>query len=180
MTKKKVLVVFAHSYIENSRLQKALLQAITPMDVVTVSNLSQAYPDYKIDILHEQKLMLEHDHIVLQFPFFWYSTPAILKHWLDEVLTYGFAYGEGKQLTGKTLSVAITTGGDEIAYSDQGYNRRNVNEYLVTFEQTANLCGLIYQKPYLFQGANSKDLDDAKIAAKALEYKQYLLNKLEG
>lgn len=175
----KVLVVFAHSYYQTSRLNKALLHEISEIPGVTLHNLTLAYPDFKIDIAKEQQLLLEHEHIVLQFPFFWYSAPALLKHWLDEVLTYGFAYGDGKKLTGKTFSLALTTGGDEIAYSDQGYNRFNIHDFLKSFDQTAHLCGLVYKEPFLFQGANKPELSDDKIQAKAKAYKEYLLTKLD-
>jgi len=40
--------------------------------------------------------------IVFHHPFYWYSSPAILKEWQDLVLEYGFAYGhEGTALRGK-------------------------------------------------------------------------------
>jgi len=48
--------------------------------------------------------LLEHDRIVLQFPMYWYSMPPLLKKWLDDVLTYNFAYGsKGDKLKGKDL-----------------------------------------------------------------------------
>ena len=52
--------------------------------------------------------------IVLMHPIQWYSMPALLKLWLDEVLTYGWAYGPGgSALKGKDLWLVATTGGPE-------------------------------------------------------------------
>ena len=51
------------------------------------------YPDFKIDVAEEQKHLAAADRIILQFPFYWYSTPALLKQWQDDVLTYGWAFG---------------------------------------------------------------------------------------
>ncbi|PST49908.1 hypothetical protein COO72_00505 [Bifidobacterium callitrichos] len=42
-----------------------------------------------VDVVAEQKLVEEHDRIVLQFPPYWYSSPAPLKEWEDKVLAYG-------------------------------------------------------------------------------------------
>ena len=57
--------------------------------------LYAAYPDFMIDVKREQQLLLDHDIIVLQHPFYWYSSPAIIKEWLDLVLENGWAYGTG-------------------------------------------------------------------------------------
>ena len=35
------------------------------------------------------------DILILQFPLYWFSMPAILKGWVDRVLVPGFAYGGG-------------------------------------------------------------------------------------
>ena len=42
----------------------------------------------------EQQRLADHDLIVLQFPLYWYTGPALLKEWLDLVWLQGFAYGE--------------------------------------------------------------------------------------
>ncbi len=65
----------------------------------------------------EQKLLLDHDLIVFQHPFYWYSCPAIVKEWLDLVLENGWAYGPGgTRLAGKFMMSAVSTGGSEMAY----------------------------------------------------------------
>ncbi|WP_225875317.1 NAD(P)H-dependent oxidoreductase [[Limnothrix rosea] IAM M-220] len=52
----------------------------------------------------EKQLCLDHNIVVWQHPFFWYSAPAMLKKWPDLVLEYGFAYGhEGTALHGKNV-----------------------------------------------------------------------------
>ncbi len=65
-----------------------------------------------INVKREQALLSEHDIIVFQHPFYWYSCPAIMKEWMDLVLEYGYAYGpEAHALNGKQWLSAITTGG---------------------------------------------------------------------
>lgn len=60
---------------------------------MAVQDLYEVYPTLNISAKREQKLLLEHDAIVFQHPFYWYSTPAILKEWQDIVLEHGWAYG---------------------------------------------------------------------------------------
>ncbi|MBP1626389.1 MAG: dehydrogenase [Holophagaceae bacterium] len=79
------------------------------------------------DILLEQKKVHECDLLILQFPLWWFSMPAILKGWVDRVMTLGFAYGNGKWydrggLQGRRAMLSITTGGPEHYYSERGIN----------------------------------------------------------
>ncbi len=75
------------------------------------------------DIKVEQQKLLSSDMLILQFPLWWWSYPAILKGWLDRVLSSGFAYGEGAELVPKRVMYSITTGGannsEELEYYQQ-------------------------------------------------------------
>lgn len=63
------------------------------------------------DIASEQQQLLDADVIVVQFPLYWSTYPAVLKHWIDEVFTYGFAFGpNGSQLQDKPVLFSITAG----------------------------------------------------------------------
>lgn len=111
--------------------------------------------------------------IVLQFPFYWYSTPAILKEWQDAVLAYGFAYGSaGDKLRGKKLLVATTTGGPGHAYEAGGYNQYTLSELLRPLQATANLAGMAYQP--VFSASGVIGLDDAELDKIATAYHQRL------
>jgi len=46
------------------------------------------------EVREEQRKLASAELLILQFPLWWYGTPAILKGWLDRVLTEGFAYGD--------------------------------------------------------------------------------------
>ncbi|MBD1866537.1 NAD(P)H-dependent oxidoreductase [Cyanobacteria bacterium FACHB-471] len=151
----QILILFAHPALEKSRINRRLIQAVQELDAVTVHDLYEQYPDFHINVKAEQDLLLAHDIIVFHHPFYWYSSPAILKEWQDLVLEHGFAYGKGgTALRGKKFLSAITTGGGEQAYCRQGYNRFSVRELLVPFEQTAHLCGMEYLPPFVVQGTH--------------------------
>jgi putative NADPH-quinone reductase len=60
----------------------------------------------------EQRLLSEHDRVIFQFPWYWYSSPAMIKAYQDEVFTYNFAYGsKGDKLSGKEFKIATTVVG---------------------------------------------------------------------
>jgi len=153
---KRVLILFAHPSLERSEVNRHLLAASGTIDRVSVVDLYAEYPSFRIDIEREQQRLREHDVIVFMFPLFWYSTPAILKEWQDLVLEYGFAYGqEGTALQGKSFLCALTAGGRETAYREQGYNHYTIRELLRPLEQTAVLCGMRYLPPFTLFGARS-------------------------
>lgn len=68
------------------------------------------------DIELSQELLGWADHIVFFYPVWWASMPALLKGWLDRVLTPGFAYNvKGlktiKHLKGRTAQLFLTSDG---------------------------------------------------------------------
>ncbi|CCC72141.1 hypothetical protein NCAS_0J01620 [Naumovozyma castellii] len=85
------------------------------------------------DVMEEQEKMKWADLIILQFPFWWFSVPAILKGWVDRVFTYNFAYGLGEYdethfgerygegaMVGKKGMLMVTAGGHPEIFSKRG------------------------------------------------------------
>jgi glutathione-regulated potassium-efflux system ancillary protein KefG len=144
------LLVLAHPALHRSRANAALLEAARTRPEVTVHDLYQDYADFLIDVEAEQKRLLDHQLIIIQFPMYWYSPPALLKEWLDMVWLHGFAHGrQGTRLSGKTMLVAVTAGGDAAAYHPDGINRFSMAEFLRPLEATAHLCGLVWAEPFI-------------------------------
>jgi len=171
----RVLLVFAHPALERSHANTALANAAEAVEGVTFHDLYEAYPDFVIDVEAAQRRLLDHQVIALQFPLYWYSTPALMKEWLDLVWLHGFAYGKGgTRLVGKRLFVACTTGGPAQAYHRRGYNRFTMDEFLRPLEQTADLCGMSWETPFVVHGARLKTGD--QIVAEAGRFRA----RLEG
>lgn len=166
----RVLLLYAHPAPHRSLANAALLAAVRDLAGVTVHDLYEAYPDLLIDIEAEQDLLVRHDVIVLQHPFFWYSAPAIVKEWLDVVLEHGFAYGDtGTALAGKSWMHAVTTGGGAAAYGPTSRNRFTIPELLRPFEATAALCGCTWLDPFVMHAAHVLDRDG--LAAESARYR---------
>lgn len=152
--KLSVLVLAAHPDWRRSRVNRRLLEAARAAPRVQVRDLYGAYPDFDIDVAAEQALARQARLIVLLHPIQWYSMPPLQKLWLDEVLTYGWAYGHrGTALQGKDLWLVATTGGPQSSYEPEGYNRHFFDAFLPPYEQTAALCGMRFLPPLVLHGA---------------------------
>ena len=150
-----VYVLGAHPNWRESRVNRGLWEAAQGLPNVRMRDLFAAYPDYDIDVAAEQAQAGPASLIVLLHPIQWYSMPALLKLWLDEVLAYGWAYGPGgTALQGKDLWLVTTTGGPEDSYHPQGYNRYFFDAFLPPYEQTAALCGMRFLPPLVLHGAH--------------------------
>lgn len=156
---KKILVLFAHPAQERSQINVELAKAAIKQSHVTLVDLYAEYPTGFIDVELEQKRVLKHDVIVFLHPFYWYSTPPILKLWQDLVLEHGFAYGaDGSKLKNKIFFSTLSAGGPKKSYSQNGYNHFTVRQLLAPLEQTALLCGMKYLPPYvLFEALRAFD-----------------------
>ena len=153
-----ILVVLAHASLQRSRINRRLALAAAMLPNVTVHDLYDAYPDFDIDITREQSLLEAADLVVIQHPLQWYSVPSLLKEWFDVVLEHGWAYGEGgNALTGKSYWLVTSTGGTHETYQIDGVHQHPFSSFLPAQEQTARLCGMTWQTPHVFHGANQAD-----------------------
>ena len=157
-----ILILFGHPAFKRSTINAALREAVETLDGVTFHDLYASYPDFLIDVPHEQQLCESHDIIIFQHPFYWYSTPAIVKEWFDLVLEYAWAYGStGNALRGKITFQVLTAGGGQETYGSDGLNRFTIRELTAPFQATANLCGMDWLPPFavlgIHQGLPEKD-----------------------
>lgn len=175
----KVLVLFAHPAQDHSEVNLPMFKAAQNTENVTCIDLYGLYPTHDIDVAVEQERLRQHDIIIFLFPLYWYSTPAILKDWMDLVLEYGFAYGKkGDALKNKVLLPAISAGGAEKAYQEDGYNHFSIRELLRPLEQTANFCKMRFVAPFMAFGARTS-VEEQRLD-KHLKQWQELLHALVG
>ncbi|NJC99842.1 glutathione-regulated potassium-efflux system ancillary protein KefG [Candidatus Erwinia dacicola] len=173
----KVLLLYAHPESQDSIANRILLQPARDLDNVTVHDLYAHYPDFFIDIHHEQQLLREHQIIVFQHPLYTYSCPALLKEWLDRVLSRDFASGVGGNvLEGKYWRSVITTGEPEAAYHQEGLNRYPMSDIMRTFELTAQMCSMHWLMPMIIYWARRQSGDVMNNYAHA--YSDWLANPL--
>lgn len=172
---KKTLIVVAHPNIENSVINKRWREALKKHpEQFTVHELYNVYPDGKINVEAEQRLVEQHDALVLQFPVYWFNCPPLLKQWLDEVFLYGWAYGStGDKLKNKKIALAVTAGIEQDDYHESGRYTFTLEEVLRPFEITIKYVGAEYIPAFAFYGAEYEPAGEV-INASADNYMQYL------
>ena len=146
----RLIVYYAHPGHKHSHVNKHMARAARAVEGITFVDLYADYPRFDIDVVVEQKRLLDHDVIVFEFPMFWYSTPSIVKEWEDLVLEHGFAYGaDGDKLADKHMLLAVTAAGPEDAYTQNGYQHYPIRTFLTPLEQTALLRRMHFTAPYV-------------------------------
>lgn len=177
----KTLLILAHPDMENSVANKIIVEQVqASLADVTVRDISRLYPDFDIDADAEQAALLEHDAIVFQYPFYWYSMPAILKHWFDVVFTYQFAYGsQGDKLKDKLFQASFTVGAAKMGYQPLGDHHFYVPEFCKGLEQTAYLAQMKYQQPvYSFGHSLNAGHSVSEVEVNARSHARSLLERL--
>ena len=180
---KNVLIIAGHPELrDNSFANKIILEDLERMlPTATVDRLGDLYPDYRIDVEAEQKKLVAADIIVLQFPIFWYSMPALLAKWMEDVFVHGFSHGAtGKALTHKKLLLSFTTGAPASAY-DASFPVEAMAE---RFVRTAGLTGMDYAG-FIYTGGASYSLRADKekrteMAAASHAHAKRLVEKIQS
>lgn len=152
----QTLIIFAHTFWQDSRVNKALLESAKNANGVKIHNLTTSYPHGNIDIEAEIALIKNADKIIFEFPLFWFSTPAIMKEWQDRVLT-NILYGSNpKLLQGKTFQIIATIGGAKSSYD--GHHGYSIETLLSPINYAFEYSGCKVEKPYCIFGANASNL----------------------
>jgi glutathione-regulated potassium-efflux system ancillary protein KefF len=169
-----ILIIYAHPYPSHSRANAALLNAVRDLPDVQIRSLYDLYPDFDIDVAAEQAALTAADAVVWLHPLYWYSVPAMLKHWFDVVLLRGWAYGhDAAALRAKPCLWVSTTGGDHEAYSESGSHRMLFEAFAAPIKQTAEFCQMRWQTPMVVHAART--ISDEKLAEAAGEFRARLL-----
>lgn len=131
-------------------------------------------PDVQAEI---DKLMAA-DFLILQFPFWWYSVPAMLKGWIDRVFAYGVAYDFGRTwdrgvFRGRSAMLAFTTSAPPTSSFPDGRNGDLERTLWPLHAGVLALCGYDVLQPYVAHAV--RWVDQARREAILAEYRQRLL-----
>lgn len=152
----KTLVVVIHPDLKNSVINKRWIEELKKYPgKYAVHELHSLYPDERIDVGAEQRLLEMYEKIIFQFPFYWFNCPPLFKKWLDEVLSHGWAYGKGSgyKLTGKKIALAIAAGINEEDYNVSGRYKYTLKQLTAPFEITFDYVKAHYKPLFAFYGA---------------------------
>ena len=168
----QTLIIVCHLALADSNAQRFLWESL-PAEGVTWHHLESVYPDGQIDQEAEQQQLLQYDRVIFQFPFYWYSSPALLKQWQDVVLTDGFAYGtEGGRLSGKELGLVLALGVNEREYQAGGREGFTISELTRPYQAMATKCGMMFLQTLAISKFDY--MNDSKKKELLIAYQQYL------
>lgn len=132
------------------------------------------------DIVGEIEKIASANLLILVFPVWWFSVPAILKGWFDRVLAMGVAWDSGRiyengLLRGKQAMVVASAGGPAEYYKKEGRHRASVNEILHPVHHgTLAFCGLNVHEPFV--ALNVLGNDQAGLAKSLVELQYRIEN----
>lgn len=118
---------------------------------------------YSPAVLAEQARIARNDAVVLLFPVWWWSMPAMLKGWIDRVWNNGWAYGK-RNLAGKQgLVLGVAAAGAEM-YARHGYDKAIAAQIDVGI---LAYCGLKHAPAHIFHDTLESGEHRAKLIAEA-------------
>lgn len=180
-----ILVIAAHQDCSQSVSNSAILNQLSAHfgDQIELRRLSDLYPTFNIDVAAEQAALQAANVVVFVYPTFWFNTPSIFKKWMDDVLTYGFAYGEGgDKLHGKAFLLSTTTGSPAAVYNSD--TLETIETFTKPVEHSVRYVGGNWQGVYplhgtLFIAGVHGDEDLKRLNEQALAHAQTLIAKIE-
>jgi len=168
----KTLIVVSHPEINNSQTQQFLLQGSKLIDVTW----HQVEALKEIDVDKEQRLLMEADRIIFQFPMYWYAAPSGLKLWEDKVLTRNFVYGDGNDnLLDKEFGIVVSTGMPLNDFQRGGRENITIDEILAPYRAISDRAKMKILPAFKigqFQYLNENDQMQLLI-----DYQRYLTQK---
>lgn len=135
------------------------------------------------DIVAEQAKVSRADLLVLQYPMWWFSMPAILKGWADRVFARGFAYLPGHKydtglLRGKSAMVSVTTGTSAATYASDGIDGSLLDILWPVHNGLLRYCGFDVLQP--FSAHMPGRLDDRERRRELQRYRAHLGDVLDA
>lgn len=135
----QTLILFSHTFWQDSKINKALLESAATLSNVNIHNLNATYPNGVIDIESEVALLQDSQKVIFQFPLFWFSTPSLMKEWQDRVLTHILYGKDSKLLSGKKFQIITTLGGAKESYD--GHHGYSLETILSPLTSAFKYCG---------------------------------------
>ena len=118
--------------------------------------------NYSLEVQSEFKRLNNNAAVVMVFPLWWWSLPAMLKGWIDRVWNYGLMYGSNQHNVKKGLMIALA------GASDETFNKRDYDSAINTNLDVGILdfCGVKDSEVVILKGTTKKTKEDCAIYIK--------------
>jgi NAD(P)H dehydrogenase (quinone) len=131
------------------------------------------------DIQGELDKLMAADLVILSFPLYWFSVPAIMKGWIDRVFVSGRVYGGRRVynkggLVGKRAVLALTCGGRDYMLSEGGIHGDLTGILKPVTQGSLGYAGMTVLPPFV--GYHVPYLSDEQRQEILQNYRNYLAN----
>lgn len=163
-----------------------------PLEISRATKRAYEAGTLSADVQAEQEKLRRADAVVVQFPLWWYSVPAIMKGWIDRVFSKGFAYGiadpdhPGRTLRygdgplqGKRAQVITTAGSPATALGPRGINGQLDQVLFPLLHGTLWYVGMAVLPPIAIDGADRMDLEELEAARQVVRERVTALWEVE-
>lgn len=156
--------------------------AASPLSVINDSGAAYEGGTLAPEIAAEQEKLDWADTVILNFPLWWFSFPAIMKGWVDRVFTFKYAYGRGGGnstrygagvFQGKRAMLSILVGGGEKDYSERGINGELMDLLFPIHHGTLYFPGFDVLPPFVVH--DTVRMTDERFAEIAADWEKRLL-----
>ena len=106
------------------------------------------------DVKAEHEKINASDAIVFIFPVFWTDAPAKLVGWLDRIWTFGFAYGDNREMKQLEKGLVLCVAGNTLEY----FERTGLGEAMRRVFLDDRLFDRVKQKELIILDATSREL----------------------
>ena len=162
----KVLVLVGHPDMEQSKANKAMVNAIKDIPGVRIMDV---YAE-EFALENYRQAVKDASVLVMQFPFYWASAPSEMKRWQDEIFMHLM-----EEVAGKKMMVATTTGSEYDAYRSGGRNGYTMDELLRPYQLSANVAQMEWLTPFVLYQAG----DDNNVKTGAAKYSETIRTLLK-
>ena len=108
------------------------------------------------DVKAEQEKINACDAIAFIYPVFWTDAPAKLVGWFDRVWTYGFAYGDGRNMKQLEKGLILCSAGNTL----ESFERTGLGEAMRRVMLDDRLSDRVKSKEMIILDATSRELPD--------------------
>ena len=172
------MVVISHPTIQTSSSQQFFLATLKGEDFVTIRHLDEVWCEAKPHFTRviEEKALVESGakRLILQFPMYWHQAPAVMKEWIDTVMSKSALFA--KQI--KELGIVVTLGVKEEAFRAGGKEQFTISELLRPFQALANAMSWNYLPNFEVHQFDYKTEEDKQVLL--VEYLQYVTKEHHG
>lgn len=168
------VVILAHPYFDTSSSHQFLWNCGQALTEAVYVDLREGDGLWDTQVLNEhRRVLMEADRILLQFPLYWYQAPALLKQWLDQLLTTPYQNPSFAQaLVGKELGLVITADVAGFQYQAGGREGRTISELMTPYELLARYYQMNYLMPFVIH--RFRDLSEMNRVEWMYRYACYL------